>query len=1315
MSKHLRLLAAVVAGVIFLGGLMAADAWSNAQAVSTTVVINEIDYDQPGTDAAEFLELKNVSSSPIDLDSYSVELVNGNAGGATNYQTIDLPAVPLAAGDYFVVCASTVTTPNCDLDASPDANLIQNGSPDAVGLRNGTSLVDAVSYEGESGAPYTEGSGTGLVDDGVSTASISRCPDGADTDQNNVDFKTADITPGATNACATPTGVRINEVDYDQPGTDAAEFLELKNVTGSAIGLDPFSVELVNGTLGGATIYQTIDLPAVTLAAGDYYVICANPATTANCDLDASPDSNLIQNGDPDAIGLRHAGTLVDTVSYEGDSGAPYTEGSGTGLVDSGVTAGEGISRCPDGVDTDQNNVDFRTAAITPGATNCGDAAPSVSSTDPANGATGVAVDANVSITFSEPVTVTGGWFGISCVTSGTHAAIASGGPTTFTLNPDLDFAPTESCTVTVTAANVSDQDTADPPDNMAGDHTFSFMTAAAPVAPTPIHDIQGSAHTSPKANLDVANVNGIVTAKRSNGFYMQDPVPDSDPATSEGIFVFTSSAPTVGVGDAVRVAGRVTEFRPGGASSANLTLTEITSPSVSVLSSGNPLPQTTEIGSGGRIPPSEVIEDDATATGNVETSGTFDPAADGIDFYESLEAMRVQVNNPVAVGPRNDFGEIFVVGDDGAHAAVRTTRGGIVIRENDFNPERIQLDNALLAGSTPPANVGDHFNAAAVGILDYDFGNFELNLTSALTTVAGGLAREQTTPQGPKQVAIATFNVENLDPGDGATKFNTLAGLIVNSLKSPDIVALEEVQDNNGPTNDAVTDASLTLNMLIAAITSAGGPTYEFRQIDPVDDQDGGEPGGNIRVAFLFRTDRGVEFIDRPGGGPTTATTVVSTPSGPQLSASPGRIDPANPAWNSSRKPLAAEFKIRNRRFFVIVNHFNSKGGDQPLFGRFQPPTRSSEVQRNQQAEVERAFIAQILTIDPNANVVTAGDFNDFEFSDVLEKLTSAGLTDLVATLPQNERYSYVFEGNSQNLDHILASGAVTGLPFEFDVVHVNAEFADQASDHDPSVLRLALNSPPRPQAGGPYTVAEGSQTTVSATAEDPDGDPVTYAWDLDNNGTFETPGQSVSFSALNLDGPGTQSIAVRATDDGGLSETDTATVNITNVAPTATFAAPATTFAGFPFMLALAGATDPSAADRAAGFTYAFDCGSGYGLFAAASSAACGTSDTGSRTVGGQIRDKDGGVTEYRATVQVVVTYASLCELVRQFSTDPKVADELCDKLAKAETAATASSREGLLSAFRNQVDAKTGTEPGKALTEAQGALLKLLSTRL
>ena len=173
-----------------------------AHAASTTLVINELDYDQPTGDTAEFLELKNVSGAAIGLDPYSVVLVNGNAGGAAVYRTVELPAADLAPGDLYVICANAANTPNCDQDVSPDTDWAQNGAPDGAGLLDGTTLVDALSYEGDTAAPYTEGSGLGLEDTAAVGEGLSRC--GADTDQNNADFLLRAITPGTDNSCPPP-------------------------------------------------------------------------------------------------------------------------------------------------------------------------------------------------------------------------------------------------------------------------------------------------------------------------------------------------------------------------------------------------------------------------------------------------------------------------------------------------------------------------------------------------------------------------------------------------------------------------------------------------------------------------------------------------------------------------------------------------------------------------------------------------------------------------------------------------------------------------------------------------------------------------------------------------------------------------------------------------------------------------------------------------------------------------------------------------------------------------------------------------------
>ncbi|GAA0616561.1 endonuclease/exonuclease/phosphatase family protein [Kutzneria viridogrisea] len=569
----------------------------------------------------------------------------------------------------------------------------------------------------------------------------------------------------------------------------------------------------------------------------------------------------------------------------------------------------------------------------------------------------------------------------------------------------------------------------------------------------TRIHDIQGASHLSPRNGQQVSAVPGVVTATSGTGFWFQDPQPDSDPATSEGLFVYTASAPTVAVADSVTVSGTVSEYRPGGSGgSTNLTTTEITAPTITTVAHNVALPAPTLVGSGGRVPPATVIEDGTT--GDVETSGTFDVTAHGIDFWESLEGMRVELDNAAVVGPRSKYGDIPAVP---AGSTTRTARGGIVLQASDTNPERVLVANAL--AQTPVVNVGDTLTGATVGVLDYSFGNYKLEVTASPTAASGGIAPEVTAAPGAGQLATATFNVENLNPTNPQSKFDGLAAQIVTNLRSPDLVALEEIQDNNGATDDGTVACDQTMSKLISAISAAGGPAYSYRQINPTDDADGGEPGGNIRQVFLFRTDRGLAFVDRAGGTATTANSVVNTGGVPSLRYSPGRIDPGNSAWNSSRKPLAGEFTFGGRTVFVIANHFNSKGGDQPLFGHFQPPSRPSETQRHNQATAVKSFVDQILAVDANAGVVVLGDLNDFDYSQTTDILTAGGsLTDLPRTLGVAERYTYVYEGNSQVLDHILLSPGLSAKAYSYDVVHVNSEFANQLSDHDPQIVRIPL-----------------------------------------------------------------------------------------------------------------------------------------------------------------------------------------------------------------------------------------------------------------
>lgn len=887
----------------------------------------------------------------------------------------------------------------------------------------------------------------------------------------------------AAPASAAPSDLVISQV-YGGGGNAGApyshDFIELFNRGSASISLDGRSLQYASaaGVFNG-NANQVTPLSG-EIAPGQHVLVRedagANTGAPALPSPDITDDSPIsmaaasakvaLADGTAglacsDAVTCAANGSLARIIDLVGYGSAGYFEGAGPAPAASNTVADLRLAAgC---VDTDNNSADFATGAPNPRnraseATPCAapptDTAPTVTDTDPDQNEGDVPVGSSIEVTFSEPVSAGAGAFGLVCGGETVSFEFSTTDDTTFTLDPQQDLPTGQSCTLTIESDAVSDADSDDPPDNMAGDYSLNFSTTGLQLR---IHDIQAARHLSPYDGAIVSRVPGVVIARRTNGFYMQDAQPDGDSRTSEGIFVFTGGAPaaTILVGSAVLVSGRVSEFRPGGATSTNLTTTEIVDPTVQVGAAGATIPSTV-IGEGGRIPPTTVIDNDST--GEVEANLTgFDPPQDGIDFYESLEGMLVQVNDPVAVGPSNDFNEVWVLGDNGRRASLRTPRGGIVVRPGDFNPERIQLDDLL--APLPKMNVGDRFAGAVRGVLDYEFGNYNVLPLQTPARVDGGLAREVTATPRRDQLAVATFNVENLDPGDGPAKFEALAEVLVDNLRSPDLVSLEEIQDDDGPTNSGNTNATVTYNTLIAAIVAKGGPKYEFRQIDPVNNQDGGEPGGNIRVGFLFRTDRGLSFVDRAGGTSVNSTGDDPNRRGAQLTFSPGRIqptDPTDPAFNSSRKPLAGEFRFRGRTFFAVANHFNSKGGDDPLFGRYQPPKFPSEVQRRKQAQIVNGFAKELLKADPFANIVVLGDLNDFDFSDALETLEGRELFNLAELLPRAQRYSYVFEGNSQILDQILVSYATLLRLPQYDSVHVNSEFSDQISDHDPQLTRL-------------------------------------------------------------------------------------------------------------------------------------------------------------------------------------------------------------------------------------------------------------------
>jgi predicted extracellular nuclease len=591
----------------------------------------------------------------------------------------------------------------------------------------------------------------------------------------------------------------------------------------------------------------------------------------------------------------------------------------------------------------------------------------------------------------------------------------------------------------------------------------------------TAISAIQGAGHASPYDGQDVTDVLGVITGTENRGFWMQSPNPDGDAATSEGIYVYTYEDHTFSVGDLVSVDGTVKEYGFG----EDLKLTELTFVTVTLLGENFPLPSRVLIGPNGILPPSIITDE----VGTVYTN-PFDPSGDAIDFYESLEGMLVEIENPVAVGGTK-YGEIPVV-PQGVTYPQSTPRGGLYLSASDPNPGILHLDtDAYTLGLDPiAADLGDTFLGAVRGVIGYSYGKFIVLPVEEPSVQRNALAKESTTlTKDEDKLSVATFNIENfpqddenMSPAEIQTKIEEIAQTIVSALNGPDIVGLQEMTDDSYSVNDGTVVAGANYAALIQAIILAGGPQYDYIEIPPQDVSEGGWPGANIRVGYLYNPSR-VGFTPAGNPGPLDELTVLSGVDGPSLSLNPGRFSVAS--FTDSRRSLAAEFTFQGETVFVINNHFNSKGGDQSLFGENQPPVRGSETERHTQANAVKALVESILALDPNANVVVLGDLNDFQFSETLNILKSAGLYSLTdELLPPEEQYTYIFNGNSQQLDHILASPALR-TSAEVDIVHRYSEFfsEERATDHDPVLAQFTLGEVV-PTGGKPFfsEYSEGS-----------------------------------------------------------------------------------------------------------------------------------------------------------------------------------------------------------------------------------------------
>ncbi|HEK9099759.1 chitobiase/beta-hexosaminidase C-terminal domain-containing protein [Bacillus pfraonensis] len=563
---------------------------------------------------------------------------------------------------------------------------------------------------------------------------------------------------------------------------------------------------------------------------------------------------------------------------------------------------------------------------------------------------------------------------------------------------------------------------------------TFSFTVVKS--EQVRIHDIQGKSHISPYDGKKVRNVEGVVTALDKYGFYMEEPQPDEDPATSEGIYVYKKDA-SVAVGDLVQVDGEVEEFiGPGYAEKfeTDLAITEIKASRALVKAKNQQLPPAVVLGENGVKIPDQIIDNDAF--------GVFDPNEDAIDFYESVEGMRVTMQTPKIIAPQKN-GNLYVTVANGSDKVV-TKYGTPLLDENQLNPERLSLK----VSRDYVAKVGDQFTGDITGVVGYDYGAYRISPTTELPSVTDGGFKQVGANIQPRlgKLTVATYNIENFSANKKETsdeKVKALAYSIKYNLKMPDIIGVQEMQDNNGAVNDGTTDASLSAKRIIDAVQEIRGPKYEYVEVAPGNNQDGGAPGANIRVGFFYNPSR-VKLAAKPQ----------------LLETNPTRIGQENPLFESTRKPLAAEFTFQGQNIVVVSNHLNSKIGDATPFGKIQPLVLKSEEKRIQLAKEVNSFVKGIQNRDANAPVVVVGDMNDFEFSKPLQALKGDVMKDMLETVSKKNRYTYIHDGNAQVLDHILVTNNIAPHTV-VDPVHLNSNIMKEhgrVSDHDPVLAQIDL-----------------------------------------------------------------------------------------------------------------------------------------------------------------------------------------------------------------------------------------------------------------
>lgn len=663
---------------------------------------------------------------------------------------------------------------------------------------------------------------------------------------------------------------------------------------------------------------------------------------------------------------------------------------------------------------------------------------------------------------------------------------------------------------------------------------TRSYKTSASSLlqgSTLAIHDIQGSGSVSPFVG-QVVSTTGVVTASKSNGFFLQTPDPqiDNDPNTSEGIFIFTSSVPasSVTVGSSMRVTGIVVEFRPS-SDPASPPLTEIHPTAMEPLGPGTmPVPVT--------INPS-----DLSPSGSIEQLEKFEGMRVRVDSLSVVAPTGGTVNERDATSTSNGVfygvltGTARPLREPGVRVPDALPAGSpCCVPRFDANPELIRVDsNGQRGSSTLDVSTGAVI-ANLVGVLDYSSRSYTvLPDANALTLTPGIAAATPVSSPASDEFTVASFNMERFfdtinDPGvsdvaltDQAfnNRLNKASLTIRIVMRSPDIIGVEEVEN--------LTTLQAIASRINGDTLFAGQPSPGYFPLL----MEGNDPGG-IDVGFLVKGSR-VDLISVSQSG-KDATFV---------NPNNGSVETLN-----DRPPLVLRANLTSPGGFgfpvtIIVNHLRSLSG-------IDDPTDGARVRAKRRAQAE--FLANLIqarqTADSNERIVVVGDFNSFQFNDgyvdvigtvkgtptpANQVVLASGdlvnpdlvnITDLVAS---EQHYSFVFGGSAQTLDHILVSQNMFSRVARVEYAHSNADFPEtfrndpnrpeRISDHDMPVAYFKLSPP---------------ASDLSMTKIGPDSVPasrqITYTIEAANNGTSTAADVSV-LDPIGVDG--TRFVSVSST----------------------------------------------------------------------------------------------------------------------------------------------------------------------------------------